>query len=156
MKDFVAAPSKLKFLFQFFFLLSSAKHTLYLCECDSCLQIFGRIPLYAKARHGRRYPQFAQIVRRDHRVNSRFVIPTQTGSLLHDITGSRSSRSHREADISLPRHTADDYPELFSYLWKKLQFCDFRVRIDCSIVHEKTWFETRISSGKSAPVPFAV
>ena len=98
----------LKFLFQFFFLLSSTKHTLDLVNVKfHVFQIFGKKnpPFMQKPDMVADILQFAQIVRRDHR--SKFPVHDlrlQTGSLLPDALPDQvHQRSHRKTDISLPR-----------------------------------------------------
>lgn len=99
--------------------------------------------------------QFAQIVRRDHR--SKFPVHNlRRKQTLYCLTHYwiKSIKGLIAKQIFRCRAHTDDYQNLFSYLWKKLQFCDFLPDGIVPSVHEKTWFGTEDkSSGKSAPDP---
>ncbi len=149
----------LKFLFQFFFCCLPLRHTLYLVNVKfHVFQIFGKKnpPFMQKPDMVADILQFAQIVRRDHR--SKFPVHNlRRKQTLYCLTHYwiKSIKGLIAKQIFRCRAHTDDYQNLFfSYLWKKLQFCDFLPDGIVPSVHEKTWFETEgKSSGKSAPDP---
>ena len=128
----------LKFLFQFFFLLSSTKHTLYLVNVKfHVFQIFGKKnpPFMQKPDMVADIFQFAQIVRRDYR--SKFPVhDLRCKQALYRLTHYRikAIKGLIAKQIFRCRAHTDDYQNLFFHTFGKS--CNSAIFFQMKLFHQ--------------------